>query len=159
MNSLRAELWRLWTGGNYAPVTRRVNATIEQMEVRIGRMTGKPQKNGKLDKFYFVSCPISEEDMPEIDGAYPTPESVWDALTGFIAEGLKVSFAVNAKNDMTICSLTDRREESASFGACLTGGADGWYDALRVTAYKYTALLHGELGAEGTVGKPTSRII
>jgi len=72
---------------------------------------------------------------------------------------LKVSFAVNGKNDLTICSFADRREDSATFGACLTGGADGWYDALRVTLYKYTLLLHGDLGEGEKANGARSRIV
>jgi len=125
----------------------------------MAKLSGKQDAKADLSKFYFVSCSVNPDAWEHIAGLYPTAEHTFDFLAAVLADGLKVSFAVNGKNDLTICSLTDRREGSASFGACLTGGADGWYDALRVVAYKYTALLHGELGTEGVPVGQSARII
>jgi len=111
------------------------------------------------NKFFFVNVTVDEDDIPKIDELFPTPEVTFGLLTGVLAEGLKVSFALNGRNDMTICSLSDRREDSKTFGACLTGGADGWYDSLCVCLYKYTALLQGDLGRGETSSGRKTRII
>lgn len=157
--SLILDLWRRWNDGNYSWVTRDINRIVDTIEERIRIMSPKPDSKFDASKFYFVSCSVSETDIPEIERLYPTPDTVFDFLVGVLAEGLKVSFAVNAKNDLTICSLTDKTEGSASYGGCLTGGADGWYDALRVVAYKYTALLHGDMSQGERGESKTMRIL
>jgi len=157
--SIRRDLHRLWNVGQYMVEVRLVNDLIETWGLRMAKMSGRTETKVEQNRFYFVNCPVGEDTWVAVAEAYPSAESTFDFLEAVLADGLKVSFAVNSRNDMTICSLSDRREESPSFGACLTGGADGWYDALRVTAYKYTALLHGDLGQEGEHKSPTSRII
>lgn len=155
---LMSELTRHWTDGNYYSAVTQVNRLVEKLEKRIRNMAPKAEAKPPKEKFYWVNCPVTEEDIPNIEALFPTVESALDLLGAAIAEGLKVSFALNPKNDLTICSLSDRREESATFGACLTGGADGWSEALCVMLYKYTALLQGDL-SEGQETAGTKRRI
>lgn len=162
MNSLvelTFDLWRLWNEGNTSYTTRKVNLLIESMEKVIATMVDVPKQSGKQEKFYWVNAAVDEDDLPEIERLFPSPEVTFTLLTAVLADGLKVSFNVNAKNSLTICSLSDRREESPTFGACLTGGADGWYDALCVCLYKFTALLQGDLANGSATNGPKARII
>lgn len=122
-------------------------------------MVALPKQSEPQGKFYWVNAAVDEDDLPEINRLLPTPEVTFNLLTGVLLEGLKVGFSVNAKNDLTICSISDRREGSPTFGACLTGGADGWYDSLCVCLYKYTALLQGNLANGSTSNESKSRII
>lgn len=158
-NSLVLDLWRCWNEGNTAYTTRKVNRIVAHLGERIQLLMNVPQKPVDNGAFYFVNVGVDEEDLPEIEHLFPTPEVTFRLLTGVLEAGLKVSFAVNAKNDLTICSLSDRRAESESFGACLTGGADGWYDALCVCLYKYTALLQGDFANGNKGGSEKPRII
>lgn len=155
-NSLLLDLWRCWSEGNTAYTTRKVNRIVAHLSERIQILMPVPQKTADNGAFYFVNVSVDEDDLPEIEQLFPTPEVTFRLLTAVLVSGLKVSFAVNAKNDLTICSLSDRREGSASFGACLTGGADGWYDSLCVCLYKFTALLQGDFanGSKGGGEKP-----
>lgn len=138
-------LWSIWSEGNTAYTTRRVNGILSQLEARIQNVATRPEATPSKERFYWVNVAVGDDDVEKIDELFPTPEVTFRLLTAVLVEGLKVSFSVNAKNDMTVCSLSDRRTDSDSFGACLTGGADGWYDALCVCLYKYTALLQGDL--------------
>lgn len=153
------DLWSIWSGGNYAPTVAQVNHTLAQMEKRLALVTKAKSTAIDNGRFYFVNVSVGDDDIDRIDELFPTPEQTFQLLTGVLIDGLKVSFSVNAKNDMTICSLSDRREASPTFGACLTGGADGWYDALCVCLYKYTALLHGDLSEATRSNGPSRRII
>jgi hypothetical protein len=108
-------------------------------------MAGKHEvPKADTSTFYFVNVSVSEDDLPNIDVLFPTPDTTFTLFTAILDAGLKVGFALNAKADLVVCSLTDRREGSPTLGACLTGGGEGWYDALRVVLYKYTSLLQGD---------------
>jgi len=159
LDGLKIELHRRWNDGNWHSAIREVNSIVESMAERVRPVSSGEKKAFDASKFYFVNCAISEDDWEKVAGAYATAESTWDGLTAVLAEGLKVTFAVNGKNNLTICSFSDRRESSTTFGACLTGGADGWYDALRVTLYKYALLLHGDLGEGEKANGARSRIV
>jgi len=159
LDGLKIELHRRWNEGNWHSAVREVNTIVESMAERLVPVSTGEKKAFDGSKFYFVNCAISEDDWEKVAACYVSAESTWDGLTAVLAEGLKVSFAVNGKNNLTICSIADRRTDSPTFGACLTGGADGWYDALRVTLYKYTLLLHGDLGEGDKATGARSRIV
>lgn len=159
LGSMRLALWSIWTLGNHYHAVNQVNRIVVQMEKRIRNMAPKALSSPSDVKFYFVNVSVGEDDIPIMDELFPTPDVTFNLLTGMLADGLKVSFALNAHNDMTICSITDRREGSKTAGACLTGGGDGWYDALVVALYKYTHLLQGDLGAGKSSAGQSRRII
>jgi len=138
--------------------TRTLTVMCIQLGERLDSVAKGKQGNVAEGSFRFVSCPVGEGDLENIEKAYPTADTTFDFLVSVLTEGLKVSFSLNDQNHLVICSLYDRRTDSPSFGACLTGGAENWYDALRVAAYKYTALLHGDLGADNSPGSLTRRI-
>lgn len=135
-----------------------INILCIEAELRMRIVAKGKTEYRPPDNFRFVTVTVSGEDVAKIDEAYGTPEAVFDFLQEAIAEGLKVSFASNEKNGMVVCSLYDRRKDSPSSGACLTGGAATWYDALRVVAYKYTVILHGDLSEDGNVTGLTAGI-
>lgn len=118
----------------------------------------KEQPKAEVSSFYFVNVAVTEDDLPSIDELFPTPDTTFQIFTAVLDAGLKVGFSLNAKADMVVCSLTDRREGSPTVGACLTGGGEGWYVALCVVLYKYTALLHGDF-ANGNTGEGSKRRI
>lgn len=135
-----------------------ISVMLIELEERLGIVAKRVEQAWDGGNFHFVTVSVSAEDMPKIEELYGSPEAVFDFLQETVGEGLKVSFALNDKNGMVVCSLFDRRKDSPSTGACLTGGAATWYDALRVVAYKYTALLHGDLCADGNVLGLTGQI-
>lgn len=155
--SWRRELWQLWNEGNTVWTVRKVNELTHWMEVLMAARNGRAQETFDKSKFYFVNCTIGADAWPSIGETFKTPETTFDALGDLLLAGYKVSFNVNPTNDMTICSITDKREGSVSYGACLTGGADGWYDALRVASYKLLVLLEGEMKnaakGDGSLGR------
>jgi len=155
---LRKEFWRHWNDGNYARDARAINLIVTRLDEWIGNMTDRAKQVPDNGNFHFVNVSVGDDDIEQIDELFPTPDVAFGLLSAVLVEGLKVSFAVNVRNDLTICSLSDRREGSDSFGACLTGGGDGWYDALCVCLYKYTALLNGDLN-EGSTSTGTRRRI
>lgn len=122
--------------------------SVALLERKCATVKNAPEKAQQPYKFYFVPCSVSTDIWPDIEALYPTADTVFDFLVSTLSEGLKVQFAYNASNQLIVCSISDRREGSPTLGACLTGGAPNWYDSLRVVAYKYTALLHGELSAD-----------
>lgn len=156
---MRLDLWRNWSDGNWWPTIKHVNLVVGEMEKRIRNMAPVKQNNSTNGTFFWVNAPVEDNDVEKIDELFPTPDVTFGLLTGVLTEGLKVSFALNSRNDLTICSLSDRREGSPTFGACLTGGADGWYSALCVCLYKYTALLHGDLANGSRSNGEARRII
>lgn len=156
---IRRDWWRHWNDGNWHIHAKTANSLIQRLSERLGIVTDKAGSNGKVEHFFFVNVAVGEDDIERIDELFPTPDVTFQILTGVLQAGLKVGFAVNAKNDMTICSLTDRRQDSETVGACLTGGADGWYDALCVCLYKFTALLHGDFAEGSSQAGPARRII
>lgn len=144
---IRRDFWRTWNGGNYARDARAINQLVSQLEKWIFTMVKQPEQKPESFPFHFVNVAVSDDDIDTIDELFPTADVAFGLLTGVLTEGFKVSFAVNSRNDMTICSLFDKREGSPTAGACLTGGGDGWYESLVVCLYKYTHLLQGDLGA------------
>jgi len=155
----RGAFWRCWNSGNYASEARHVTKLCTELGDWVNTMANKKQVRDPEVAFYFVNVAVDDDDLEGIAEAYGKPDGVFDALTGLLSEGLRVAFSVNARNDMTTCSLTDKREGSASQGATLSGSADGWYDALRVTLYKYHVLLGGDLTAGERVKGSKPRIM
>jgi len=143
--ALRLEFWRHWTDGNWHTSVRHMNLLTEKLEERITKMSDKRSDNAPNAPFFFINVPVSDADLDAIDELFPVPDVAFNLLASVIAEGFKVSFALNHSNQLTICSLFDRRDGSTTLGGCLTGGGDGWYESLCVCLYKYTALLHGDL--------------
>ena len=156
---LRLEFWSIWTIGNYAGDARKINHLVQRLDEWIGNMVERAPQAAENGNFHFVNVSVGDDDIEKIDELFPTADVTFGLLTAVLTEGLKVSFAVNGRNDLTICSLSDRREDSPSFGACLTGGGDGWYESLCVCLYKYTALLQGDLNNGSTSTGSRRRII
>lgn len=131
--------------GNWRPAIREVNRVVEKLERWIRNMAPKAQQKDVTATFYFVNVPVGEDDIPVIDEMFRSADTAFSMLNAVLTEGFKVSFSLNSQNNLTVCSLTDRREGSPTIGACLTGGGDGWFESLCVMLYKYTHLLQGDL--------------
>lgn len=157
-SSLHFELREMQNDGNWPLTIRAVNDIIGRMAVRMAKAGLDASKKADLSKFYFVNCPIGVDAWGSIEEAFPTADIVFASLGSLLVDGFKVSFSLNPQNDMTVCSITDKREGSVSVGACLTGGADGWYDALRVCLYKYEVVLQGDLTGKGSYPNGNGRI-
>jgi len=158
LESSRLALWRVRNASNSQFTCARVTHLVATMQERIRVMAPKGTVDVTNGHFQFVNVAVSDDDIEKVEELFPTPDVAFNLLTGVLTEGLKVSFSLNSANDLTICSLYDKREKSPTHGHCLTGGADGWYDALCVVLYKYTALLHGDL-ANGDAGTGSRRRI
>jgi len=146
------------SGGNNWQTVRDVMRLVGRVEARMSVSGKRSTRTTDLSQFYFVACPIGESDWARVVETFPVADDVFNQLATWLGEGLKISFSINPGNDQTICSLTDKREASASYGACLTAGADGWYDALRVCAFKYVVLLNGSLSNAQRQPSPSARI-
>jgi len=151
--SLRAQLRHHMNDGNWYQTTALVNMVVSKMEDRMGKSGNARKSVGSLDSFHFVNVPVSAEDWELVVQEFSEVEAVLASVGEFVAVGYKLSFSLNGQNQLTVCSLTDKREGSSTYGACLTGGADGWYDALRVVLYKFHCVLKGDLAnAQSGVG-------
>lgn len=145
IRGLLFELGTLRNSGNTATIARKINGLVEHMGVLMGKQ-GKGS-NGKagLESFHFVNVSVTADDWPIVVAEYAETERVLESLGALVLAGYKVSFSANFQNGLTVASLTDKREGSPTFGACLTGSADGWYDAFRVLLYKFECVLKTDL--------------
>jgi len=141
----RLKLWRHWNDGNYPMTAAILNRYVEDYIEMTGKRQNGSKGNAEKTNFYFVNCAVDASMWENVAEAYPLADDVFIALAGLLDDGYKVGFSVNTGNNLTTCSITDKREGSQTNGACLTAAADGWYDALRVGLYKFTMLLHGDL--------------
>lgn len=136
-----------------------VNQLVAQWEVMMARQGKGKQETTQLDTFYYVNVAITPMDWPLVEAEFPTVEGTLETLGALLLEGMKVSFSHNHQNQVTMCSLTDKREGSPTRGACLSGGADGWYDAFRVVLWKYLCVLKGDLSRENQASGGTLRLM
>lgn len=156
---LKTELRILMSAGNTEYFVRRVNQYVSRIGVRMTtQKKGKAQSNG-LENFHFVNCSVGPDDWVLVEAEFGEADGVFDSLALLLAQGFKVSFSVNHGNNLTIATLTDKRDVSLTYGACLTAGADGWYDALRVLLYKYHVVLKDDLAIDPDVNRGNARIM
>jgi len=132
----------------YAPPTwytiRSLTGLIRELEIMARKRSNKVPTTKNPGEFRFMNVPVPDDAYEDIMDKYSDGDALMDSFQLLMETGYKFGFALNAQNDMFICSMTDRRPESPTLNACLTGGADSWYDALKVTLYKHQVLLQSD---------------
>lgn len=127
-------------------------------EIMVKQPKAAPQSAG-LEKFYFVNCPVGAEDWELVQVEFRESTVVFEWVEELMLRGYKLSFSLNVQNGLVIASLTDKRKDAPTFGACLTGGAVGWYDALRVLLFKFVTVLKEDLSQAKLADGGSSRIV
>ena len=117
------------------------------------------EQTPKQGEFRFLNVPIDEDAYEDVMSEYQDGDALMDGMQRYMEIGYKFSFAVNKQNDMVICSMTDRRAGSAYENACLTGGSDSWYDALKVVLYKHEHILRSDWAQAASVAQIRRRLI
>lgn len=156
---LKTELQLLRNVGNAEYFIRRVNQLVSRIGERMTTQKKVKQQTNGLENFHFVNCSVGPDDWVLVEAEFGEAEGVFDSLSLLLAQGFKVSFSINHGNNLTIASLTDKRDMSVTYGACLTAGADGWYDALRVLLYKYHVVLKDDLAIDAESLRGNARIM
>jgi len=138
----------------YAPPSwytiRSLTSLVKDLETMARKRSNKVPVTRNGGDFRFINVPVPDDAYEDIMDKYSDADALMDSFQLLMEAGYKFGFALNAQNDMFICSMTDRRSDSATENACLTGGADSWYDALKVTLYKHQVLLQSDWSkAEG----------
>jgi len=150
VGGLMLEMWRMGSFAGSASNTAQINGLVSSLgEMMAQRQNGK-QETARQDTFFYVNVSVSDTDWELICTEYSDVDAVLLSLGEHLLLGFKIGFSYNHQNGLTICSLTDRRPGSVSYGACLSGSADGWYDSWRVVLFKFHVILKGNLGTEET---------
>lgn len=157
--SLKVMLYTLVDQNDRWNTINRVNDLLYSLgEVMVKQPKAAPQSAG-LESFYFVNCPVNPEDWELVQLEFKESTVVFEWVEELMLRGYKLSFSLNVQNGLVVASLTDKRKDAPSFGACLTGGAVGWYDALRVLLFKFVVVLKEDLGKAAAAGGTASRIV
>ena len=147
----------------YAPLTRHtmrsLSCLVKDMEA-VARTRSKDKPAITTSKeFRFINVALDDSAYDDIMDRYSDGDALMDAFQLYMETGYKFSFALNAQNDLVICSMVDRRDGSVTENACLTGGADSWYDALKVVMYKHEVILLSDWSKASEPGVVKRRLI
>lgn len=147
----------------YAPLTwytmRALAGLIKELE-DVARTRSKDKPPVSVNKeFRFINVALDDSAYEDIMDRYSDGDALMDAFQVYMETGYKFSFALNGQNDLVICSMTDRRPNSVTENACLTGGADSWYDALKVVLYKHEVILLSDWSKASDIGATKRRLL
>jgi hypothetical protein len=116
-----------------------------EVQVMARGKSGSGNTNGTSGNAWttFVEIRITPEDWEEMNDAKWTPDDVFDAVSGLLEKGYRVSFSYNKQNDSTVASLTCKEEGDVNEGKTLTAFSQGWFDALRLVIWKSQMIAKG----------------
>lgn len=88
-------------------------------------------------EFRFINYNLTTTDLDDLAEYDLETEFPLERSLELVAEGYKLSFSNDERNQSFICALTDKRESSEFFNACVTGRGATAYDAWCALAYRH----------------------
>lgn len=108
-----------------------------------------PRQKGKVGASYdapfrgYINLNLSDEQKASFE-VWAASEAPWDALAGFVSDGVNLSLRIDPKSGGFLASATQRREDSPNAGLVVTARASGAAKALFRVLFCLVVLSHEE---------------